>query len=88
MNHLWRAGVFEGNRQKPEPLYPRQTPKDLTTAERTLRPSYKDPPQAASQVKIKSNGDVDCQLTAAEVCKTLGLQCDGKKGPVGRGSFA
>ena len=66
MNQLERAGVFEDGGQKPDPLYTRKTTVDV--AKGASAKSHNVPPQADSEVKITSDGNVDCQMSACDVC--------------------
>ena len=73
--HLTQAGVsFQGGGM-PAPLHVRKATVDVATGASAM--SHAVSPQADSVVKITSDGDVDCQMSAGDVCKTLGLQGDG-----------
>ena len=74
-NQLVRACVFEGDGKRPEPLWTRKNTVDVAKGDTAM--SHHVPPQAASEVKIKSDGEVDCQMSTADVCKTLCLLDDG-----------
>lgn len=77
--HLENAGVFRDGEPKPEPIEePKKNEASESAADVPKAISHNGSNATATTVTInKRTGDVECQLTANEICKTLGLQGDG-----------
>ena len=74
-NHLVQAGVFAFGHARPHPLWEVEEKVDVANGDKAI--SHNVPPQAPSEVTIKSDGSVDCQLSTTDVCQTLGLKGTG-----------
>ena len=80
------AGAFEGDNKRPDPLFPRKKgDTDKAKSHRKDGPAMSH--NAAIEVTIRSDGNVEHEMSTADVCKTLGLDGDGTGQCVGLRSF-